>query len=332
MADSDVMICGEMTEDGDIVPITLELLNVGRRLAHSLGGKLSAAVVGDGIAGAADKISSLGVDTVYRVEGPLFGDFIPDLWVEALQKLCEETRPHVLAMGHTAVGMEVAPRLAFRLDTPLTTDCVDIELDPEDGLLLRTKPIYGGNVNGVFKCEGEPQFVTIRTKAFDPAERERGKGEIIPFDPGIDATKVRVELMERVKEEIIELDKADVIVAGGRGLGEPEKLEELRELLTLLERYFVKGEIGCTRPLVDAGWLSSPHQVGLTGQKVAPELYVAVGISGASQHVAGITRAKKVVAINKSAEAPIFLVADYGVVAEFEDVFPAFRRRLEELL
>jgi len=174
--------------------------------------------------------------------------------------------------------------------------------------------------------------VTIRTKAFDPAESEQGKGEIIPFDPGIDATKVRVELMERVKEEIIELDRADVIVAGGRGLGEPEKLEELRELLTVLERYFVKGEIGCTRPLVDAGWLSSPHQVGLTGQKVAPELYVAVGISGASQHVAGITRAKKVVAINKSAEAPIFLVADYGVVAEFEDVFPTFRRRLEELL
>jgi electron transfer flavoprotein alpha subunit len=325
------MIYGEVTEQGDISPITLELLNPGKLLANSLGGELSLVLMGNGIAEAADEVACLGADKVYVVESPLFKDFLADLWVEGLEKLCREIEPHILIMGHTETGMDVAPRLAFRLNAQLTMDCIDIELDTEDELLLRTKPIFGGNVNGVFKCEGNPQFVTVRPKAFDPVEDEQSKGEIISFDVGVDASMAKVELIDRVREEVVELDKAAVIVAGGRGIEEPEKLTDIRELLNLLKRYFDNGEIGCTRPLVDVGWLSSPHQVGLTGQKVAPELYVAVGLSGASQHVAGITRAKKVVAINKSEEAPIFKAADYGVVAEYEDVLAAFRHRLEEL-
>ncbi len=331
MPANDVMIYGEVTEEGNISTVTLELLNVGRMLARSSGGKLAAILMGNGIAAAAEEVACLGVDKVYTMESPLLKDFLADLWVDALEKLCREMDPYILLMGHTETAIDVAPRLAFRLNTQLTMDCTDIELDIDDGLLLRTKPVFGGNVNGVFKYEGKPQFVTVRSKAFDPVENGQSAGEIIAFDAGIDASKARVELIERVREEVVELDKAAVIVAGGRGIEEPEKLEDIRELLNLLKGYFGSGEIGCTRPLVDMGWFSSQHQVGLTGQKVAPELYVAVGLSGASQHVAGITRAKKVVAINKSEEAPIFQVADYGVVAEFEDVLAAFRNRLEEL-
>jgi len=332
MSEHGVLACGEITEEGDISSMTLELLRIGRRLADSLGVKLIAALFGDGIGKTAEEVAYFGADTVYKVESPLLKDFNADLWVEAIDKLCRKIEPKILLMGQTATGIDIAPRLAFKLNTSLTTDCTDLDVDLEDELLLRIKPIYGGNVTGVFKYQEEPQFVTVRTKAFEPVERGSAKCEIIPFDPGVDRSVIKVESIKRVREEIVELDKAEVIVSGGRGVGEPENLEELQGLLDFLKKYFSSGEMGCSRPLVDQGWLSSPHQVGLTGQKVAPELYIAIGISGASQHVAGVSGAKKIVAINKSAEAPIFKVADYGVIGEYEEIIPAFKRKLEELL
>ncbi|MDY6796368.1 MAG: electron transfer flavoprotein subunit alpha/FixB family protein [Actinomycetota bacterium] len=332
MSVNGVLVCGEITREGDIDSITLELLSIGRRLAESSGEKLIVALFGDGIGKAAEEVAYYGADMVYKVESPLLEGLNVDIWVEAVDGLYREIQPKILLMGQTATGMDIAPRLAFKLNTPLTTDCTDLNVDAEDGLLLRTKPVYGGNVSGVFKYQEEPQFVTVRTKAFEPVERGSAKCEIIPFNPDIDRSMIKVESIERVKEEVVELDKAEVIVAAGRGIEEPENLEKLQELLDLLKRYFDSGEIGCSRPLVDQGWLSSPHQVGLTGQKVAPQLYIAIGISGASQHVAGISGAKKVVAINKSSEAPIFKIADYGVVGEYEETLPAFKQKLEEIL
>ncbi len=331
MSNCPVMVCGEAGEGGRIDPVTLELLGVGRKLADDLGTELSAVLIGEGINQVAEEVATFGTDKIYKMDGSLFKDFNADLWVEALEKLCGEIKPKVFLMGHTVTGMEIAPRLAFRLNAMLITDCIGLEIDREDGFLLCTKPVYGGNAIAVFKHKGEPQFATVRKKVMEPAERSSTKGEIIDFDPGIDESMVKIESIKIVKEEVVALDKAEVIISGGRGIGGIEGFKELEELAKLFRESFEKVEIGCSRPAVDFGWVSSSRQVGLTGEKVSPALYIAVGISGATQHLAGIMRAKKIVAINIDPKSSIFNVADYGVVEDYKEVLPAFKKKWREL-
>jgi len=326
-----VMVCGEVGEGGEIDPITFELLGAGRKLADDLGTELSAVLIGEGINQAAMELTSFGVDKVHKIEGQPFKDFKADLWVEALKKLCGEINPKVFLMGHTVTGIEIAPRLAFRLNTMLITDCIALKIDREDELLLCTKPVYGGNAIAVLKHKGEPQFVTVRRKVAEPAERNSAKGEIIDFDPSIDESMVKIESIKRVKEEVVALDKAEVIISGGRGVGGIEGFKELEELADLFRESIEKVEVGCSRPPVDFGWLSHSRQIGLTGEKVSPALYIAVGISGAMQHLAGIMRAKKIVAINSDLESSIFKVADYGVVGDYKRVLPSFKKKWREL-
>ncbi|MDQ1335291.1 MAG: Electron transfer flavoprotein subunit alpha/FixB family protein [Thermodesulfobacteriota bacterium] len=327
---NEVLILGEV-KDGSPDLRTLELLSAGKKLSDAAGGGCSILFMGDSVSGAADKAAGYGPHKVYRVEHPLLKGFQPDLWLNALAQVCSEIHPAVLLMSHSFVGMELGPRLACRLNSRLTTDCIDLAIDPEDGLLLRTKPVSGGNAISVFKCPGDPQLATVRGKVFAPAEPGDSPREIVDIQTKIDPSMIRVESMETVKEETVSLDKANVVVAGGAGLGEADGFELLEELAEALRRSFRNVMIGCSRVAVDKGWISSDHQVGLTGTMISPDIYVAVGISGAIQHLVCMIHSKKIIAINTDTGCNMFKVADYGIVEDYEDIVPALVEKLEEL-
>ncbi len=325
----DVLILGEMKE-GSMDTKTLELLGAGRELAGDAGGGLSLVLAGDSVSRAAEDAAPYGPDRIYKLEHPLLKGFLPDLWLAALEQACKRINPQILIMSHVPTGMELAPRLAFRLNTGLTTDCIALSIDPADGLLKRTKPVSGGNAISVFKCPGEPQMATIRAKVFKPAEPGEGKAEIVDITPELDESMNKVESIEVVKEDVISLESANVVVAGGAGLGEEEGFELLEELAEALRKPFGNVMIGCSRVAVDKGWISSDHQVGLTGSMISPDIYIAVGISGAIQHLVGMIHSKKIIAVNTDQGCNMFKVADYGVVEDYEKVIPELLKRLEE--
>ena len=327
---SEVLILGEVKE-GSLDTRTLELLGAGKKLAGEMGAGFSLLLMGDGISGPADEALSYGPAGVYKMEHSLLRGFKPDLWVASVEQACREIKPKIFLMSHSFMGMELGPRLACRLNSRLTTDCIDLSVDPEDGFLLRTKPVSGGNAISVFKCPGEPQLATVRGKVFAPAEAGGGNGKIVDIKPEIDESMIKVESLEIVKEEIISLDKATVVVAGGAGLGEEDGFELLEELAEALGKSFGNVMVGCSRVAVDKGWISSDHQVGLTGTMISPDIYVAVGISGAIQHLVGMVHSKKIIAINTDAGCNMFKVADYGIVEDYEEVIPALIEKLEEL-
>ncbi|MBU4036732.1 MAG: electron transfer flavoprotein subunit alpha/FixB family protein, partial [Proteobacteria bacterium] len=331
MSNRPVLICGEIEGDG-ISSSTLELMRAGKKIADDLGAELSLVIIGNNISGIADEAASYGANKVYKIESPLVEKFMADLWVGALEKLCAQVNPKVLLMSHTNIGMEVAPRLAFRLKTRLTTDCTDLEADKAENLLLCTKPVYGGNAVAIFKYKEEPHFATVRKKIMAPAEKVSNKSEIINVAPDMDASAVKIESLKIVQEDAVSLDKAEIIISGGRGIGGSEGFKELEEMAELMRKSSGSVvEIGGSRPAVDLGWLPSSRQVGLTGEKVSPDLYVAIGISGATQHLVGMMRSKKIVAINKDKKASIFNIANYGIVGDYKEIIPAFNKKWREL-
>jgi len=326
---NEVLIVGEV-KDGSLDLRSVELLGAGKKLASDLGGEFSVVVMGEDVSGPAEEAARYGPARVYKVEDSLLKGFKPDLWVKALEQVCGEIEPEIVLMSHSHMGMEVGPRLAYRLSSPLVTDCIDLSIDPEDRLLLRTKPIYGGNAISVFKFPGRPQLATVRGKIFEPAEVADRKGEVIDMGVRIDESMLKVESLEVVEEDIVALDKADVVVAGGAGLGEEEGFRMLEELAEVLKKlYGGSVMIGCSRVAVDKGWISSDHQVGLTGTIISPDIYVAVGISGAIQHLVGMVHSKKIIAINTDPGCNMFKVADYGVVEDYKKVIPGVIKRLE---
>ena len=327
---SEILILGEVKE-GSLDLKTLELLGAGKKLASELGGEFSLLLMGDSVSMAADEALPYGPVRVYKMEHPLLEGFKPDLWVASLEQACKQINPKVLLMSHSFIGMELGPRLACRLDSRLTTDCIDLSIDSEDGLLLRTKPVSGGNAISVFKCPGEPQLATVRGKVFAPVEAGGGNGEIVDFQADIDESMIKAASLEIVKEESVALDKANVVVAGGAGLGEEDGFELLEELAAALGKSFGNVMVGCSRVAVDKGWISSDHQVGLTGTMISADIYVAVGISGAIQHLVGMVHAKKIIAINTDTGCNMFKVADYGIVEDYEEIIPALIEKLEEL-
>jgi electron transfer flavoprotein alpha subunit len=327
---SEVLILAEVKE-GSLDIRTLELLGIGKTLARDLGVGLSVMVMGETVSGAAEQAASYGPERVYTLEHPLLHGFQPDLWLASLEQAMRKITPQIFLMGHSFIGMEVGPRLSYRFNTRLTTDCIDLSIDPEDGRLLRTKPVSGGNAVSVFKYPGEPQMATVRGKVFAPPDAGDGNAEIVAMAPEIDESMIKIKSLEIVEEEVVALDKADVVVAGGGGLGEADGFEMLRSLSQALGNSFGSAMIGCSRVAVDKGWISSDHQVGLTGSLISPDIYVAVGISGAIQHLVGMVHAKKIIAVNTDPSCNIFKVADYGVVESYEKLVPALIERLEEL-
>lgn len=319
------------TKAGSLDKKTFELIRGASDLGKDLNIDASAVVVGDATASLAESVASFGLKRVYRLEHPLLKGFAPDAWVGALAWLCNQISPTIFLMSHSFVGKEVAPRLAFRLNRDLTTDCIGLKIDPADGLLIRTKPIYGGNAIALLKCEGVPQIVTVRKGAFEPMEQTTTKSEMVEMAPTLDESIIKVKSLKTVQEDVVELDKANVVISGGRGIAEKEDFELLTELAKAMSKSHGKVMIGCSRPVVDKCWMSSDHQVGLTGTMIAPDTYIAVGISGAIQHLVGMIRSKRIIAINTDAGCNMFKVSDYGIVADYKDIIPALVKKLEEM-
>jgi electron transfer flavoprotein alpha subunit len=325
-----VIVYGELIE-GKLPSITTELLGCGRSLANELNEDLSCVLAGDAVGEAPKEAIAFGADRVYTVEDPLLKEYQGDAHIQVAEKLARETSPRIILMGQTSIGRDLAPRLAFRLKTGLSTDCIDLSIGPETKLLQQTKPVYGGNAQAIFTCDTMPQIVTIRAKAMSPIERDGSrKGEVIPTKVEIDTSAIGTKIVEKVKEEVagIKLEDAPVIVSGGRGIGGPEPFKTtLKQLADLLH-----GAVGATRPPADHGWVPEAMHIGLTGKIVAPDLYIAIGMSGASQHIAGCSGSKTIIAINKDPEANIFREAKFGVIGRYEEVVPAFTQKLKDLL
>ena len=325
-----ILVCGELA-DGKLASITTELLGCGRKLADDLKGDLSCLLASDAVGGASKEAIAFGADKVYAVEHPALKEYQADSYMQAAEKLVKEISPRTILIGQTSMGRDLAPRLAFRLGTSLTTDCLDLSIDPGTKLLTQTRPVYGGNAQAIFTSELMPQMVTVRSKAMSPLERDDSReGEVMPTKVDIDTSKVRTKILETVKEEAvgIKLEDAPVIVCGGRGVGGPEPFQTtLKALADLLH-----GAVGASRPPADNGWVPEAAHIGLTGKIVAPDIYIAIALSGASQHTAGCSGSKHIIAINKDPEANIFREAEFGVVGKYEEVVPALTNKLKELL
>jgi electron transfer flavoprotein alpha subunit len=325
-----VMVCGEVSE-GKLTAMTLELLGGGRKLADKLGEELSVVLMGVSLGDLGKEAIAFGADKAYIVDDALLKDYQTDAYVAVMEKVVKQVSPSILLCGTTSMGRDLAPRLAFRLDTAVSMDCVELDIDPDSKLLLQTRPVYGGNARAVYICENtRPQMAAVRAKALDPLERDDArKGEVTSIEAGLDPSIIRTKVVDTVKEEVtgIKLEDADIIVTGGRGIGGAEGFQELEPLAKALG-----AAIGATRPPCDNGWVPASLQVGLTGKIVSPTLYIAVALSGSSQHIAGCSGSKNIIAINKDPEANIFKEARFGVVGDYKKVLPAFTEKVKELL
>jgi electron transfer flavoprotein alpha subunit len=324
-----VMVLAESAE-GRLAPITKELLGGGRKLADDLAEQLSVAILGDGVSGLAQEAISYGAEKVYSTDNPALRDYRVESYTDTMDVIIKQAMPRILLLGQTSIGRDLAPRLAFRLETSTTTDCVELAVDTVSKQLLQTKPVYGGNAMATFAGEYLPQMATVRAKVYSPLEADASRqGEVISVDTGPESIPARTRILEKVPQlkEGLRLEDAEVVVAGGRGIGGAEGFKQLEELANLL-----KGAVGATRPPCDNGWVRESAQVGLTGKIIAPELYFAVALSGSSQHLSGCSGARNIIAINKDAEANIFNVARFGITGDWKTVLPALTEKARELL
>ncbi len=330
MADgSGVLVIGETLGD-ELSPASQEILAAGRTVADQLGQELAVGLFGDSVETAAQAAIAHGADRVYAVTHPLLADFQVELYLAAAEVLCQETGPAIILIARTNQGREVAPRLAFRLGVGLAQDCLEVSADLAKGRLLANRPVYGGNAVAVVSCNQTPQVAAVRPKVYVPLEPDSTRsGEVVSFPVELDDSMVRSRVIEVVKEEAegVKLEDAGIVVSGGRGLGGPEPFAQLEELAKLLG-----GAVGASRAAVDSGWVPANYQVGLTGKTITPDLYITVAISGASQHMAGCSGAKAIVAINKDGEANIFKEARYGVIGDWEKVLAAMTETVRELV
>ena len=313
-----------------LITTTQELLNAGGQLANRLGEPLHVVLLGANLDNVSQEAVSYGANKVFLAEHPLLGEDHVEAHVAALQQVCQQVQPNVLLIARTQLGREVGPRLAFRLGVGLAQDAVGLDLDSDTKRLLVTRPVYGGNAMAVVTMACKPQVVTVRPKVFEiAASKESLQAEVVRIPIEIPPSVVRTRIVERVCAETagVKLEDARVVVAGGRGLGGPEPFQNLEKLAKLLG-----GAVGASRPACDAGWIDPRFQIGLTGKTITPELYIAVAISGACQHMAGCSGAKVIVAVNNNPEAEIFKEARYGVVGDWKKIVPAFTEALRELV
>lgn len=321
-----VLVLAE-TQDKGITSVTKELLGIGRKLADELGEELGALLIGSGMDAASREVAAWGIDTVYVADSPDLAGFNSDSYTAVATRICQEAAPSIILMGQTSIGRDIAPRVAARLGTSLSTDCVELRIEPDGKRLVQTRPVYGGNAMAVIVSKAYPQVATVRPRSMSPLDPEVSRtGKVIPVEVGSLETKAKV--IDRVKEEVegAKLEEAKVIVAGGAGIAGTEDFGLVRELANVLG-----GAVGATRLPCEQGWLPSSLQVGQTGKIVAPDLYIAVAISGAPQHLAGCSGSKYIVAINRDPEAHIFNVADFSIVADYKEALPALTKKCQEL-
>jgi electron transfer flavoprotein alpha subunit len=316
---------------GVIQSISFELLGEGRKLADKLDVKLCAVLLGGEVADMAAELGERGADKVYLVDHAALASYQDDPYTEVMVKLVEEYKPEVILCGATTIGRSLISRVAIKVNAGLTADCTGLDIDDKDRLLLQTRPAFGGNIMAtIITPNHRPQMATVRHKVMKEAGITRGRGaEVIAKTYPEDVFKSRTNLLEMVAElgATVNISEADVIVAGGRGMGTKESFALLEDLAKVLG-----GAVGASRSAVDADWIPYSHQVGQTGKTVVPKLYIACGISGQIQHLIGMQSSKVIVAINKDPDAPIFKVATYGIVGDVNELVPALTKEFKRVL
>ncbi|MDR0478117.1 MAG: electron transfer flavoprotein subunit alpha [Desulfobulbaceae bacterium] len=326
-----VMVFAEFRH-GRLAPVALELLGVGRKLADALAVPLSAALLGaDGpeFQEAASSLIRHGADLVYAAGHPALQHFSEENYTRTLTAIIRRYQPEIVLAGATAIGRSFIPAVATHLGAGLTADCTGLDIRVEDRALLQTRPAFGGNIMATIVCpDVRPQMATVRPKVMRELPPDDGRqGEIVAFQIDEALLSSRGRVIESVVAEAdqVNIQEADILVSGGRGLDDPKGFELLRRLAEA-----VGGKVAASRAAVDAGWIAYPHQVGQTGKTVAPKLYIACGISGALQHVAGMQSSETIVAINRDPHAPIFDVADYGLVGDLYEIVPKLIAKIFE--
>ena len=324
----DVWVLAEQ-RDGTVRGVTLELLGKGRELADCLDSQVVAVLLGNDVGDQCQELIRYGADKVIWIDDPKLEHYQTSIYTDLITRQILKFKPEIFLVGATYLGRDLAPRVARRLGTGLTADCTGLSIDKEARLLVQTRPAFGGNIMAsIVTPLHRPQMATVRPRVMKAMDRDTTtKGEVvrIPFD--IDPKSTIVKILEIVKEgkQSVNLEEADIIVSCGRGVGAAEKLGVIKELAESLG-----AEVGASRDIVDAGWISSTHQVGQTGKTVRPKLYIACGISGAVQHLAGMKESEAIVAINNDPDAPIFQIADYGIVADLHQVLPLLIQAIRE--
>lgn len=326
--------------DNEVSSIALELIGKGKDLAKDLDTTVTAVLVGSGVKNLADVLGEYGADKVIIVDDPELKEYRTEPYTHALTSVIETYKPDIFLIGATAIGRDLGPRVCARVHTGLTADCTqldigDFPLTPTPGKeqkhnqLLMTRPAFGGNTIATIACpDFRPQMATVRPGVMQKLPREAGRrAEIEEFNPGFVPNEKYVEIMEVVKavSNVADIMDAKILVSGGRGVGSPENFKILDELAEA-----IGGTVSCSRAVVDAGWKPKDLQVGQTGKTVRPHVYFAIGISGAIQHVAGMEESDIIVAINKDESAPIFDVADYGVVGDLNKIVPILTQKIKE--
>ena len=323
----DLWVFIETNEDGTAKNVGLELLTPGKRMADKQGGALVAVVIGEHVDAAVGAANAHGADKIIVVDGPEYAHYSTDAYTIALCTLVEKYGPTSMLIGATNNGRDLGPRVSCRLKTGLTADCTALDIDEESGNVAWTRPAFGGNLMATILCpDHRPQIGTVRPGVFKKCELTDGSAEIIKENIRVTQDQIRTQVLELIKEmdsEHVDLEGAEIIVSGGRGVGGPEGFAPVRALAKALG-----ATVGASRAAVDSGWIAHAHQVGQTGKTVGPKLYIACGISGAIQHLAGMSGSDIVVAINKDPDAPIFDVADYGIVGNLFEVLPVLTEEI----
>lgn len=312
----------EVDEEGNPRNVGMELLNPGREMADASKEELVAVIVGGKVEGAVEEAKKHGADKVITVSGELYQEYNTEVYANAICKLVEKYKPNTMLIGATNQGRDLGPRVAARLRTGLTADCTELSMDGEKREVTWTRPAFGGNLMANILCpENRPQIGTVRPGVFKKQEVEANKEvEVISEEIDFPAEKIRTKVVEYIQEEggeIVDLEGAEIIVSGGRGLGDASNFKLIEDLAEALG-----GTVGSSRAAVDAGWITHQHQVGQSGKTVGPKVYFAIGISGAIQHLAGMSSSDTIIAINSDPDAPIFGVADYGIVGDLLQVVP----------
>ncbi|HOD18378.1 MAG TPA: electron transfer flavoprotein subunit alpha [Candidatus Cloacimonadota bacterium] len=316
--------------DGIIAPVVYELLGKGRELADDLQNELSAVLFGQGMESLTSELIAYGADQVILVDDPALKHFQDELYADTLSALIEKHKPAIVLAGATVIGRSFIPRVAVDVHTGLTADCTGLAIDPETDNLQQTRPAFGGNIMAtILTPNHRPQMATVRHRVFDPLPRDDSRSGVVlteSFNYDLIETDAKWLGFEKEQTMLVNLTEANIIVSGGRGLKEAKNFALLEELAAVLG-----GAVGASRAAVDAEWISYPHQVGQTGKTVKPNIYIACGISGAIQHLAGMSSSDYIIAINKDPDAPIFKVADLGIVGDLFEIVPKLTKRIKEI-
>ena len=324
----DIFVFAEQ-RDGKLQNVSYELIGEAASLAKDLGQKVVAVLLGDKVKQYGDELIKFGADEVIVVEAPILKEYMTEPYAKALTAVIRDRNPEIFLIGATSIGRDLAPRISARIKTGLTADCTALCIDPDTKLLMMTRPAFGGNLMAIIRCKDHrPQMATVRPGVMQPMEKDLSRtGKVERFQVKFDDRDINIEILEIVKKTktAADITAAKCLVSGGRGIGNKEYFGELRELAELLD-----GEISSSRAAVDAGWMDKERQVGQTGKTVRPELYLACGISGAIQHVAGMENSNTVIAINKSETAPIFGVSDLGIVGDLRAIIPRLKEAVKK--